>query len=185
MRKYRDTFPQTNRRGGWRIVVAACFVAVAAFGSIASGSPSIWSPSSLPAVLSALAVRGGETGLNLFFTILSFALSVLPFTALFLAWVMPGYRTQLRIPIRSLILFGLGAAMCVLHLRLGWNYGERYQGEEFLEACVVYNSAATAILLVLLVCNLRFPSVGSCLAFQAALFAWFGYCAFPWLGETL
>lgn len=68
-------------------------------------------------------------------------------------------------------------------LAVGQEYGERYQGVQYVRAVTAMSVAWWSGLIVLAALALRQPSVGRNLWFHVALFSWLAWYAAPYMGE--
>jgi hypothetical protein len=158
----------TPRRTVW----AAAFGIAAMFSwlTISSGAPTLGSPYNLPVVLVAL-ISG------------SVLLASLLIPIVFLAWCWPVLRGASVVPLRSIVLLVLSIELSTAWHFVGFDYGIQYQGQDYVTGVVIVNILFAVLLVTLAALGRRHPQYWRNLAFHLAFFTWFGYYAFPYLGE--
>ncbi|SRR6266498_3381641 len=102
---------------------------------------------------------------------------------LFWLWMPRLFRGSPQVPLRSLLLLLVVAALSFSSLADGWNYGARYQGVAFVHGILWINVLAVLVLGVLLFIGRRTPSFPTNLLAHWFLVAWLVTYAFPYLGE--
>jgi hypothetical protein len=106
---------------------------------------------------------------------------VLP-SLLFFAWSPGLFRGRVEIPMRSRALFAVTGLLTPIWFVIGWKYGRTYQSR-FLYLFCAMNVLWLLALWLILAHSRRRASFVCNLLFHWLLFAWLGWCAFPWLGE--
>jgi hypothetical protein len=104
---------------------------------------------------------------------------------LFIGWQPALFRGETKVPKRSFALFALIACLTVLYFVESWHWGLQYQGAQYTYLVCFINAIWIASILGLFIRNLnRPPSYLSNLCLHWMLFAWLGWYAFPYLGES-
>ena len=151
---------------------------MAAFFSCSTGTPTIFSPLTLPVFVSVV-LAPAFVGVNPWL----FAASI-PFGTFLL---MNFYQLRLAEPAplrtRFTVLLGLTSVLCVLYFAMGWDGGLRFQGASFTLATASINTAILIILWTWWFGLRKQTSKTSALLFATALHCWFFGYAFPYLGE--
>jgi hypothetical protein len=158
-------------------------VGVAGFLSIRGNVPSMSSPYAMVSTVPALWIFELNDGLLTQFAL--FALASLPLVAGFLISSAHLFQGRDQIPKRSVALLAVLAVLSVACFWSSWSYGIEYQGTAHTVYAAALNTIFVIAALGLLVLNERTPRFSSNLAFHGVVFAWLGWCAFPWLGELI
>jgi len=103
---------------------------------------------------------------------------------LFLAWNPGLFRGEAKIPKRTFGLLIVTAALNAAWFIMGWRYGMKYQGHEYVRDVIIANVIWFVFVGLLFV---RFGNRNTTfltnLALHWFLFAWLAWYAFPYLGE--
>jgi hypothetical protein len=167
------------------VVVGALPVGAAAALTMATNVPSAVSPFSISVVLPAMFLLELVTWRAWFPPWGAFLLIATLWASLYGAWTLTALPRAPAVPLRSKILFGITAALSVLHLAAGASYGVQYQGLIHTAWVSVVGVTSIAGLAALLLVARRSPSTWRFSAFHIGLFCWLGWVAFPWLGELI
>jgi len=166
------------------ILAVGFVILVAGAISVSAGVPTVWSPFPFLTVIPAFMVA--STPINQpDFAFRSLALPVLaaaPIAATFVAWsVRPVAKS--KVPIPSLLLFGLVCVLSLVAFIGGWGYGIQYQGFTYTVILAAINVILAVSVAAILLRHRAAPSQRRSLAFHGMLFLWLAWFAFPWLGE--
>jgi hypothetical protein len=153
-------------------VIAGCSLALVTWQSVNANVPEPWAPFSIFHVILGLASGSG---------ILVFSWA----TAAFWVWNPGAFNGKSDVPKRSIVLYGILAALSILHNVVGISYGLRYQGKVYTVIVTSVNFALILIIASLLIHSRRAPSFAKSLFFHWLLFAWLLSYAFPYLGELI
>lgn len=176
------TIPVVTRPTVTLAVAGTVVVATVGYLSVRGGAPSPLSPFSLAIGLPALAVSAiGSPSIPMSLLII---IATFPTTVAFVAWFW-SLGGEVGIPVRSMKLFGVCAALSALILASSASAGVRHQGVVHTLAVFGWNAVLIPILFVLAVWSQRKPGQTLTFAFHLLLFSWIAWCAFPWLGELL
>jgi hypothetical protein len=165
------------------VSISACLVGIAGYLSIRNAVPSPGSPFAFASTLPALFVF--DLNENVWPPAILFMLSCLPVVAAFVAASFHLWSGRAGIPLRSIVMLGVFAALSVAWFVGGWSYGVQYQGLSHTSWVASSNAVLLTTALALLLLNRRAPRFGLNLAFHSVTFVWLAWCAFPWLGELL
>jgi hypothetical protein len=146
--------------------------------SVSAGTPAPWSPLPLAVIVPIMAVVDRLHRL-------AFLLGYLTPAAAFVLFSLPLLRGADRIPFYARRTAFVLVVLNLAELAMSVSPGLQYQGGVQVAAMLVLNAAFVAGLVAVSLRNERVPSFASNLAFHALLFAWLGWCAFPWLGELI
>ena len=103
----------------------------------------------------------------------------------FLLWCKPLFEEEPVVPKRSLfMLLGL-SIVSIGYFISGWDYGSRYQGQEYVETMAWVNGGIVAILFVIALLTRLRGSLVLNMAFHLLMFSWVGFGFLPYLGELL
>ncbi|HEV59191.1 MAG TPA: hypothetical protein ENN87_17110 [Phycisphaerales bacterium] len=162
------------------LLSGAVLIWLVSYLSIAAAAPYVGAPFSM-AVFAPVAIGLNNFGLSL-------PVAVMLGTALvpvaFLLWSGSLWRGEAAIPRRSSNLAIVIFALSVLWLMWVGQGGVQVQGLFHVIMVQGYNVFIASLLLLLYRINRAGPGLRTSLAYHWLLFAWVGWCAFPWLGPV-
>jgi len=148
--------------------------------SIAAPAPHVGAPFSM-AVFAPVAIALNNLGLALPVAVF-FGTLLIPVA--FLLWSLPLWRGEAGIPKRSRNLAIAIFVLSVLWLMFVGQGGVKVQGLFHVIMMQGYNVLIASLLLLFYRLHRAEPKFGISLAYHGLLFAWIGWCAFPWLGPV-
>jgi hypothetical protein len=168
------------------IELFACGIMILVAGtlSILRGVPAVWSPFPLLVVIPSFLIGATPIRLLAALPFGDFILSILaaiPITAAYFAWSIGPVATS-RIPLRSVVLLVVVAAITLVVFIVGWKDGVRYQGLSHTVALALINFVLFVAIFIILILHRTAPSNVLSQTFHGALFLWLSWFALPWLG---
>jgi hypothetical protein len=143
-------------------------------GLFSAGSPTVICPLPALTVLPAFYLP---------FRALLKCVALLP-TVLFFIWNPGLFEGGEEIPQRSYALFVGSILLSVIWFLMGWSYGLRYQGPQYVHFIGSINVVWCVVIgAFMLIRWKKKPSFKASIVFHWMLFAWLGWYAFPYLGE--
>ncbi len=127
----------------------------------------------------------------LFTSILSQNLFLIAFFAafptvfLYLVWSFYFINTKFKISKPTVILSIILIILSVIANISSYQYGVRYQGFPHTILMYSYNLVFLLVLAIAYKANKSNPNQNNCLGYNILLFSWLGWCAFPYLGESM
>jgi len=158
------------RLPGPRLLASATVVTAATSVTFATGVPRIWAPMPIHVFL--------------LWWLIGPAVVLMP-ALLLLAWCWPISSSANVVPRRSIVLLATLALLSVVYFIASWHFGVLYQGATHTTGVACINLLVLMALALLAFQIARRPNRAGPFIFHTLLFAWLGWCAFPYLGEGL
>ena len=156
------------------LLAAMALAGIAWVGMFSGGVPAFVRPMPALTFIPALLLSG--RGLSW--------LAVLIPTIFFLVWNPGLLHGKGRLPVRSVVLFGLATILSLVDFVESWQYGVKYQGIRYTYAVCAANMFWVVLLTVVFFLVRRAaPSFRNNLLANWLLFAWLAWYAFPTMGE--
>jgi hypothetical protein len=163
-----------------RIIIGSLIVMVASCLTMIASEPKVYSPYSLSVVIPALIFSSKEMG-----QITIGLLASVPTLLLYLIFSITSIKPKYTI---SKPTIGMAVTLVILSVAFnihGYQYGIKYQGTLHTHLMYAYNLVLLSLLSAVYFLNFKKPNAANCLGFNVILFSWFGWVAFPWLGELI
>ena len=163
-------------------VIGTFLLWTVAYATMIAHYPKIYSPYSFPVVIPTLLLSTIFRNESMVYAI---ALGTLTIPVLFTAWSYPLLLGKKQIPKRTIIVALVLVCLSAIFLFFSWSYGIQYQGYIHTLSIDFFNFCFWIILYFLYRANVKQISFSTNFMFHWMLFAWIGWCGFPWLGELL
>ncbi len=111
--------------------------------------------------------------------------AAIPTVSLYLVWSCYFINTNFKISKPTVILSIILIILSVILNISSYQYGVRYQGLTHTILMYSYNLIFLLFLALVYKANKSNPNLNNCLGYNVLLFSWLGWCAFPYLGESL
>ena len=148
--------------------------------TMSAGYPKLYSPYSFTVVVPVFIFYAmGFSG------VLLVSASALPMALLFWLSTFTLKHDKPKVGRAMLGIYVISCLLSVVYLGYSYSYGVQYQGYQHTVFIYVFNVMFMSGITLLLYLNARKPSITNAILFRITWCSWLGWCAFPWLGETI